>query len=118
MGGKNDGGGAAAVLIFIVFALIAGNSRSCSSGGGGGGGNSYYHGKSTGQLQSENTRLQEAQQQAAQRLQVERRRSAQLVDEIGTRRHVEALDGRCRRAERLCARDHDVRAGTTKEEEH
>jgi len=85
---KQDDGGLGVLIIVIVALVLLGKVPSC---GGGGGRVSFSRGRDTGHLQAENTRLQEAQRQAAERLAVERRRSSQLVDEIGTRRHVEAL---------------------------
>ena len=76
------------MIIVVVILALAGRIPSCGSGGCG---RSYYGGRDTGRLQAENARLQEAQRQAAERLTVERRRSAQLVDEIGTHRNVQAL---------------------------
>ena len=51
----------------------------------------YNHGQESGELRQANIRLLEAQQQAALRLEVEQRRAAALVSQIGTRRHVESM---------------------------
>ena len=84
-------GDGVAVLVFLVLGVVLlGNFPGCG-GGGGGGRATYTRGRDAGRLAAENARLQEAQRQAAERLAVERHRSDQLVDEIGTRQHVEAM---------------------------
>ena len=88
MSRKQSGEGFVVMAVVVLGILLLGNVRGC---GGGGGRSDYGHGQDAGRLAADNTRLQESQRQAAERLKVERHRSAQLVDEIGTRRHVEAL---------------------------
>ncbi|MDA0323187.1 MAG: hypothetical protein O2923_10805 [Verrucomicrobia bacterium] len=81
--------GPAAIMVLIIAVVVLSNIRSC--GGGGAGRSTYGHGRDAGHLQSENVQLQEANRQAAARLEVERRRAAHLVEEIGIRRHVESI---------------------------
>ena len=77
------------ILVILFVILSMGGSGGCD--GGGSRNATYDHGRDTGRLQAENLRLQEAQRQAAARLAIERRRSAQLKDEVSVRQDVEAL---------------------------
>ena len=81
------------VPILLLGLVIAVMSLSGQSGCDGGGSEqaTYHRGRDSGQLQAENLRLQEAELQAAARLAVERRRSAQLTEEVGIRRDVGSL---------------------------
>ena len=81
--------GPVVIGVILIMMLLMGGFEGCDSGNNDRAGYSRAH--DSGRLQAENARLQEAQRQAAERLTIERHRSAQLVDEIGTRQHVEAL---------------------------
>jgi len=89
MSHKSSGNGFATIVFVVLFILLLGNIPSC--GGGSGGRSTYVRGKDAGRLAAENARLQVAQRQAAERLALERRRSAQLTNEIGVRQNVLAL---------------------------
>jgi hypothetical protein len=81
--------GPVVVGVILIMVLLMGGFESCDSGKNDR--RVYSQAQDSGRLQAENVRLQEAQLQAAKSLTLERHRSAQLVDEIGTRQHVEAL---------------------------
>ena len=76
-------------VVLILTGLYMVNFRGCDDAGDTGA--IYDNGQETGRLQSENLRLREAERQAAARLAVERSRSGQLVEELSTRHHAEAL---------------------------